>query len=153
MIDTQALRKKILDAAISGKLTQQLPGDGNADDLYKEIQIEKQKLIKEGELKKEKPLPEIAEKDIPFDIPKNWEWVRFGAICSKLTDGSHNPPPKATAGYRVISAKNIKNGRIEFVADDRFSSEADFERENKRTQIKKGDLILGIKDYLILLVN
>lgn len=144
MIDTQALRKKILDAAISGKLTQQLPGDGNADDLYKEIQIEKQKLIKESELKKEKPLPEIAEKDIPFDIPKNWEWVRFGAICSKLTDGSHNPPPKATAGYRVISAKNIKNGRIEFVADDRFSSEADFERENKRTQIKKGDLILGI---------
>ena len=144
MIDTQALRKKILDAAIRGKLTMQLPEDGTADGLYKEIQTEKQRLIKEGKIKKEKPLPEITKNDIPFGIPENWEWVRFGAICSKLTDGSHNPPPKATAGYRVISAKNIKNGRIEFAADDRFSSEVDFERENKRTQIKKGDLILGI---------
>ena len=80
MIDTQALRKKILDAAIRGKLTKQLPEDGNAEDLYKEIQAEKQRLIKEGMLKKEKPLPEIEANEIPFEIPKNWKWVRLGSI-------------------------------------------------------------------------
>lgn len=82
MIDTQALRRKILDAAISGKLTQQLPEDGNAEDLYKEIQAEKQRLIKEGKIKKEKPLPEITEDDIPFDIPENWKWVRLTDLGS-----------------------------------------------------------------------
>lgn len=138
------LRKSVLQAAIQGRLTKQLTEDGNAEDLYKEIQAEKQKLIKEGKINKEKPLPEISEDDIPFDIPENWKWVRFGSICSKLTDGSHNPPPKTASGYRVISAKNIKNGKIEFTDDDRFSSEVDFERENKRTRITKGDLILGI---------
>ena len=80
MIDTQALRKKILDAVIHGKLTEQLPEDGNAEDLYKEIQAEKQRLIKEGKIKKEKPLPEIEKKKIPFDIPENWKWCRIGEI-------------------------------------------------------------------------
>lgn len=138
------LRKSVLQAAIQGRLTKQLPEDGDAEDLYKEIQTEKQRLIREGKIKKEKPLPEIPDEEIPFDIPESWKWVRFGSICSKLTDGSHNPPPKTASGYRVISAKNIKNGKIEFTDDDRFSSEVDFERENKRTRITKGDLILGI---------
>lgn len=80
MIDTQALRKKILDAAIRGKLTEQLPEDGNAEDLYKEIQAENQKLIKEGKVKKEKLLSEITEDEIPFDIPENWKWCRVGEI-------------------------------------------------------------------------
>ena len=76
------LRKSVLQAAIQGRLTQQLPEDGNAEDLYKEIQTEKQRLIKEGKIKKEKPLPEITEDDIPFDIPENWKWVRLGDISS-----------------------------------------------------------------------
>lgn len=74
------LRKAVLQAAIQGKLTQQLPEDGNAEDLYKEIQAEKQKLIKEGKIKKEKPLPEIAKKEISFCIPENWKWCRIGEI-------------------------------------------------------------------------
>ena len=69
MIDTKALRNKILDLAISGKLTEQLPEDGNAEDLYAQIQEEKARLIAEGKIKKEKPLPEIAEDEIPFEIP------------------------------------------------------------------------------------
>ena len=76
------LRKSVLQAAIQGKLTKQLPEDGNAEDLYRDIQKEKQRLIKEGKIKKEKPLPEIAEDDIPFDIPENWKWVRLGDISS-----------------------------------------------------------------------
>ena len=57
MIDTKALRSKVLDLAIQGKLTEQLESDGTAEELFAQIQEEKQKLIKEGNIKKEKPSP------------------------------------------------------------------------------------------------
>ena len=75
------MRAKILDLAIRGKLTDQRQEDGNARDLLKEIQEEKERLIKEKKIKKEKPLPEITEEEKPFEIPGNWEWVRLGDIC------------------------------------------------------------------------
>lgn len=78
MIDTKALRSRILDLAIQGKLTEQLPSDGTAEELYQQIQAEKQALIKEGKIKKEKPLPEISADEIPFEIPSNWMWMRLG---------------------------------------------------------------------------
>ena len=78
MIDTEALRKKVIDLAIQGKLTEQLPSDGDAETLYAQIQEEKTKQIKEGKIKKDKPLPEATDSDIPFEIPRNWKWVRFG---------------------------------------------------------------------------
>lgn len=71
------LRQAVLQAAIQGKLTKQLPEDGNAKDLLEQFKSEKAKLVKEGKLKKEKPLPEITEDEKPFDIPENWEWVRI----------------------------------------------------------------------------
>ncbi len=74
----EQLKKSILQAAIQGKLTEQLPEDGNARDLLEEIQTEKERLVKEGKIKKEKPLPEITEDEIPFDIPENWAWGRLG---------------------------------------------------------------------------
>ena len=80
MIDTEALRSKIMDLAIRGKLTEQLPEDGRAEDLYAKIQKEKAQLIKEGKIKKENALPEIMEDEIPFEIPKNWKWTRFGNL-------------------------------------------------------------------------
>ena len=78
MIDTEALRGKILDLAIRGKLTEQLSEDGSAEDLYAKIQEEKAQLIKEGKIKKEKALPETTEDEIPFEIPKNWKWCKLG---------------------------------------------------------------------------
>ena len=92
MIDTQAIRSKILDLAMRGQLTEQLPEDGNAEELYQQILEEKQKLAKEGKIKKEKPLPEITDKEIPFEIPENWKWVRLKELCTKIVDGDHNPP-------------------------------------------------------------
>lgn len=80
MIDTQAIRSKILDLAMRGKLTEQLPEDGTAEELYRQIQAEKHALIKAGKIKKEKPLPEISADEIPFEIPDNWKWVRLGNI-------------------------------------------------------------------------
>ena len=83
-------------------------------------------------------------KNVPFEVPKGWAWTTFGSICKKLTDGSHNPPPKRSNGYTVISAQNIKNGKIIFTDKDRYTDEIGFQKENPRTQITKGDIILGI---------
>lgn len=74
------MKKSILQYAIQGKLVEQRPEEGTGEELYRQIQSEKQRMIKEGKIKKEKPLPEIAENEIPFDIPDSWKWVRIGQI-------------------------------------------------------------------------
>jgi len=76
------MQKSILQYAIQGKLVEQRPEEGTGEELYKQIQAEKAKLIKEGKIKKEKPLPEITEDEKPFDIPESWKWVRFGDLGS-----------------------------------------------------------------------
>ena len=111
MIDTVALRKKVIDLAIQGKLTQQLPEDGNAEDLYIQIQEERAKLIKEGKIKKEKPLPEISDDEIPFEIPKNWKWVRWGDISEKIQYG-YNAPAKNTGRIKMVRISDIQDGKV-----------------------------------------
>ena len=76
------MQKSILQMAIQGKLVEQRPEEGTGEELYKQIQAEKQALIKTGKIKKEKPLPEITEDEIPFDIPESWKWVRLGDCTS-----------------------------------------------------------------------
>lgn len=80
------MKKSILQYAIQGKLVEQRPEEGTAEELYKAIQEEKQKLIKEGKIKKEKPIAEITEDEIPFDIPDSWKWVKLGE-CINLLSG------------------------------------------------------------------
>lgn len=80
----QELKNSILQLAIQGKLVPQRPEETNAEDLYKQIQAEKQKLIKEGKIKKEKPLPPITDDEKPFEIPASWKWVRLGEIATVL---------------------------------------------------------------------
>ena len=80
------LQKSLLQLAIQGKLVEQRPEEGTGEELYQQIQREKQALIKAGKLKKEKPLPEITEDEKPFDIPKSWKWVRIGDYVQKVTD-------------------------------------------------------------------
>jgi type I restriction enzyme S subunit len=74
------MKDSILQYAVEGKLTEQLPSDGDARDLLREIEKEKDRLIKEGKIKKEKPLPEISEDEVPFDIPDNWCWARISDV-------------------------------------------------------------------------
>ena len=74
------LKSKIIDAGIQGKLTEQLPEDGNAEELYQQIQREKLALEKAGKNKKSKPLPPISDEEKPFDIPDNWKWVRLADV-------------------------------------------------------------------------
>jgi len=78
----QQLKNAILQQAIQGKLVEQRAEEGIGQELYKVIQEEKQKLIEEGKLKKQKALPEITEDEIPFEIPESWKWVRLGEIST-----------------------------------------------------------------------
>jgi len=108
------LHKSILQLAIQGKLVEQRPEEGTAEELYQQIQAEKQRLIKEGKLKKEKPLPEISEDEIPFDIPESWKWVRLSGIGTTQTG---NTPSKAYPEYvgnyiPFITPGDILNGNI-----------------------------------------
>ena len=146
MIDTEALRKKVIDLAIQGKLTEQLPSDGNAESLYAKIQEEKARLIKEGKIKKEKPLSEIDADEIPFEIPENWKWVRLRDICKKIVDGDHNPPTgiKEKTDYLMLSAQNINNDKLVNIENARYLTEEVFNEENKRTQLEIGDVLLTI---------
>ena len=147
-MDTKKLRQKILDLAIHGKLVPQDPNDEPASVLLERIKAEKERLIKEGKIKRSKKTTKTSDtphyENVPFEVPSSWEWTTFGSICKKLTDGSHNPPPKRSNGYTVISAQNIKNGKIIFTDKDRYTDEIGFQKENPRTQITKGDIILGI---------
>lgn len=98
------MKDSILQSAIQGKLTEQLESDGDACDLVKEIQKEKERLIQEGKIKKEKPLLEITEDEIPFDIPDNWCWVRLGEISEYIQRGK-SPEYSSIEKYPVVSQK------------------------------------------------
>lgn len=90
----QELKNSILQLAIQGKLVEQRPEEGTAEELFAQIQEEKQRLIAEKKIKKEKPLPEITEDEKPFDIPQSWIWVRLGTLCNIIngfTPSRSNP--------------------------------------------------------------
>ena len=98
------LRKSLLQAAITGKLTEQLPTDGDARDLLKKIRAEKAKLAAEKKIKAEKPLPSITDEEIPFDIPDNWCWVRLSELCEHLQRGK-SPKYSQIKKYPVVAQK------------------------------------------------
>lgn len=102
------MKKSILQYAIQGKLVEQRPEEGTAEDLYKAIQEEKQKLIKEGKIKKEKPLAEITEDEIPFDIPDSWKWVKLGDCTSYAQSKEKISPPEITNDMWSLDLEDIQ---------------------------------------------
>lgn len=86
MIDTEALRKQVLELDISGKLVEQLAEEGDATELIEANKRKKEELVELGTLKKEKIQKDIKLDDVPYTIPDNWKWVRLGDYCQKVTD-------------------------------------------------------------------
>lgn len=136
----EQLKKSILQAAIQGKLTDQRKEDGNAQDLYNQIQEEKQKLIKEKKIKKAKPLPKIEEDEIPFEIPENWMWVRLGDILyvlsgRDLTKAEQLSKQTNTSIPYITGASNFDKGNLIITAWT----------DVPVTIAKKGDILLTVK--------
>ena len=109
------MQKSILQYAVQGKLVEQRAEEGTAEELYKKIQAEKQKLILEKKIKKEKPLPEIKAEEIPFDIPESWKWVRLGEIGFTNIGLTYKPKDVCSEnGTIVLRSSNIQNGKLIF---------------------------------------
>lgn len=81
------LRELILELAVRGKLVPQDPNDEPASVLLERIAAEKAELVKQGKIKKQKPLPEISEEEKPFELPAGWEWVRLGTLFNSIQSG------------------------------------------------------------------
>ena len=123
-------KSKILDLAIRGKLVPQDPNDEPASVILERIRTEKEELIKQGKIKRDKKESVIFKGDdnsyyervgdiisniddeIPFELPQNWEWSRLQTICYPITDGTHKTPTYSDSGYIFLSAKNITTGKI-----------------------------------------
>lgn len=145
--DLEVLKSKIIDAGIQGKLTEQLPEDGTAEELLEQIAKEKKQLIKEKKTKATKALPEITEDEIPFEIPVNWKWVRLADICSKITSG--NTPAGGSKGGAYVTEgncffreQNIYNDGIHYEGMVYITDELLATREN--STVLPQDILLNI---------
>jgi type I restriction enzyme S subunit len=140
----EQLKQTILQLAVMGKLVPQNPSDEPASVLLEKIAEEKAQLIADKRIKKQKPLPAITDEEKPFVLPNGWEWERLGTTCRKVTDGAHNPPPNAGKGYPMLSCKEVNFGKIDFSLASRFVDQDGFDKEDKRTAISPGDILLNI---------
>ena len=113
-MNAQDLKNSILQLAVQGKLVEQRPEEGTAKELLAQIKAEKEQLIKDKKIKKEKPLPEITEDEIPYDIPESWEWVRLNDLVSKDIKRGKSPTYIEASNIQVFAQKcNVKTGSID----------------------------------------
>lgn len=139
------IKKSILQQAVMGKLVPQDPSDEPASVLLKKIAEEKQKLIKEGKIKKQKALPTITEDEIPFDIPESWEWARLDDLTRLITKGSS---PKwqginyVEEGLLFVTSENV--GVNTLIWDNKKYVEEQFNDLSPRSVLKKGDILTNI---------
>ena len=110
----EELQKSILQEAIQGKLTNQQNDDGTAKELIESINMNKRILVEVGKAKKYKKLPEITEEEIPFNIPKTWEWVRLGDIGETNIGLTYKPTDVSDNGTIVLRSSNIQNGMLDY---------------------------------------
>jgi len=101
------LRELILTLAMQGKLVEQNPADLPALELLKDIDTEKQRLVKTGKMKAPKPLPPVTPEEVPYPLPQGWAWVRLGGIASYIQRGK-GPTYTDFSTHRVISQKCVR---------------------------------------------
>ena len=155
----EALKKSILQEAVQGKLVPQDPSDEPAEALLERIRAEKQRLIKEGKIKKDKHESVIFRRDnshyekcgsdevciddeIPFEIPSGWSWARLGT-CLDVRDGTHDTPRYVSEGVPLVTSKNLSNGRIDF-STAKLISKQDSDAINQRSKVDSGDIMYAM---------
>ena len=156
---SEALKKSILQEAVQGKLVPQDPSDEPAEALLERIRAEKQRLIKEGKIKKDKHESVIFRRDnshyekrgseevcideeIPFEIPSGWSWSRLGT-CLDVRDGTHDTPRYVSEGVPLVTSKNLSNGRIDF-STAKLISKQDSDAINQRSKVDSGDIMYAM---------
>ena len=137
------MKKSVLQYAIQGKLVEQREEEGTGKELYQQIQTEKQRLIKEGKIKMEKPLPEISEDEVPFEIPDSWRWCYVGDLFNHNTGKAMNSSAKKTdkpgAIRPFITTSNVYWNSFDFsVVKEMFFSDDEVER----CTVTKGDILM-----------
>ncbi|HBZ1157454.1 TPA: restriction endonuclease subunit S [Klebsiella pneumoniae] len=152
-----ALKQTILQLAVMGKLVPQDPNDEPASELLKRIAQEKAQLVKDGKIKKQKPLPPVNDEDKLFEIPFNWEHVYLNDICEVITDGTHQTPKYTDRGRPFISAQCVKP--FKFMPENcRYVSEEDYQQYIKNRTPEINDILLarvgaGIGECAVIDVN
>ena len=146
-MNAQDLKNSILQLAVQGMLVEQRAEEGTARELLEQIKLEKDQLIKDKKIKKSKPLPEITEDEIPFEIPESWEWVRFdefgnykkGPFGSALTKAMFVPKGEDTV--KVYEQKNAiqKDASL----GDYYITRDYFESKMKGFELFPGDIIVS----------
>ena len=142
-----ALKSKLIDAAIQGKLTEQLPEDGTAEELYQQIQTEKNRLSKIGKTYREKGIKVISDNDIPYNIPDTWRWVRLGDLTTVITKGS-SPSWQGVSytskeeGILFVTSENVGNGKM--ILSKKKYIEPKFNDMHPASILIKGDILTNL---------
>ena len=156
----ESLKKSILQEAVQGKLVPQDPSDEPAEALLERIRVEKQRLIKEGKIKKDKHESVIFRRDnshyekrgpdevciddaLPFEIPENWTWARLSSACVSIADGDHQPPPQVQDGIPFLVISNVSDGRVDF-SDTRYVPKEYFDSLAEIRIPQCGDLLFTV---------
>lgn len=163
-MDTKALRQKVLDLAIRGKLVPQNPNDEPASVLLERIRQQKQQMVKEGKLKAKDIKNDTIifvgednlhyekfadgsvkciEDEIPFELPEGWAWARLGAVAEAIGDGDHQPPPQTSFGVPFLVISNVSGGQLSF-ENTRFVSEEYFSQLPETRKPRNGDLLFTV---------
>lgn len=139
-MDTKKLRQKILDLAIRGKLVPQDPNDEPASVLLEHIREEKERLIKEGKIKRSKTSAANNGIEPPFEIPESWEWTRLNEITELIEDCPHSTAKDEGVGYALIRTPNVGEGHLILDGVHRVS-ETVYNKRNARAIPEATDII------------
>ena len=137
-MDTKKLRQKILDLAIHGKLVPQDSNDEPASVLLERIRAEKERLIKEGKIKRSRKTTKTSDdacdkQEVPFEVPNGWVWTSLYDITSIIGDGLHGTPQYNSQGfYYFINGNNLFNRKIVFKKDTKRLSRSEYEKYKKK---------------------
>ena len=147
-MDTKALRQKILDLAIHGKLVPQDPNDESASVLLERIKAEKERLIKEGKIKKSKKSAKTSDtphyENVPFEVPSLWVWCKLGDIAYVLSGSTPDKTCFVEKGIPYIKMYNLRNQEIDFEFHPQYITEEIHNSKLCRSRTEVGDLIMNI---------
>ena len=142
-MDTKRLRQRVLDLAIHGKLVPQTPQDEPASELLKRIAAEKERLVKEGKIKKSKKKDNEDIDEVPFEVPQGWVWTKLGDVVMAVTDGDHMPPPQSTTGIPFLVISDVNEGFIKF-EKARFVPQKYYDNLPEIRKAERGDILFTV---------